>query len=150
MTKRIQRQRAIRAARAVTLAGVIPLATAACGGGDVNRPSAEVPEVEPDSTECAEPARTATAVDSSTSGPVGPIALPEGTELLQPEAIGSAAEQAENVCSKERDGKCPDGCTRDNDADCCETAGESGGMWCSYSSDWGCSCAIEGPFAPPT
>lgn len=91
-----------------------------------------------------------------------PVALDADTLVAtQPANEGSGAEGsgdgsgdasgAEDVeCSKEPDGVCADGCTRDDDADCCELQGRQRGMWCSYDPNAGCACAIEGPFAPPS
>lgn len=54
-----------------------------------------------------------------------------------------------NVCFIEMDDVCPADCTPDNDGDCCEDS--CGGPGWSYLDPTnGCSCAVEGPFAPPS
>lgn len=53
------------------------------------------------------------------------------------------------VCSTTEDGLCPEGCDRDNDIDCCFDPAWGGPDWCTFDASWGCSCAVEGPFAPP-
>jgi len=55
------------------------------------------------------------------------------------------------TCLAVRDEQCPVECTRDNDADCCDaySAGFGGGL-CFFDPSFGCGCAVEGPFAPPS
>jgi len=55
------------------------------------------------------------------------------------------------TCRAERDEQCPMECTRDNDVDCCDqySAGFGGGL-CFFDPSFGCGCAVEGPFAPPS
>ncbi len=55
------------------------------------------------------------------------------------------------TCLVERDAQCPGECTRDNDIDCCDeyNAGFGGGL-CFFDPSFGCGCAVEGPFAPPS
>ncbi|MBU6159504.1 MAG: MSCRAMM family adhesin SdrC [Myxococcales bacterium] len=55
------------------------------------------------------------------------------------------------TCRAERDEQCPMECTRDNDVDCCDqyNAGFGGGL-CFFDPSFGCGCAVEGPFAPPS
>lgn len=62
--------------------------------------------------------------------------------------VGADVEADVTVCSGTVDEVCGEGCTADNDADCCAQREPAG--WCSFSPDYGCSCAVEGPFAPPS
>lgn len=135
--------RALRAASAVTLGTTF----ACCGGGGATdaaepltqdnaledeRPTLVVPDAQEPQ---AESLPTIVIPDSPVVVPVGPVP-----------AVDQAGPPAE--CSKTLDDVCPESCTAETDADCCE-ARNANGMWCSFSSEWGCSCAIEGPFAPP-
>lgn len=144
------RVRALRAARAVTLAGALQLSgQAGCGGGtEVHAPSSPA-ETEERELEGVAPAGTVRPVEGQADEPVAPIVIPDDARITPVDPAGSAAERAGESCSKELDGFCPEGCDRNTDADCCEADDEAGGTWCSFSPDWGCSCAIEGPFAPP-
>lgn len=52
-------------------------------------------------------------------------------------------------CFFSADGVCPDFCTPDSDTECCGLS--CGGMeWSYLDPERGCSCAVEGPFAPPS
>ena len=51
----------------------------------------------------------------------------------------------EATCKAVADGVCPDACTQDTDVDCCDEI-----EWCSWDADFGCACAVPGPFVPPT
>lgn len=53
-------------------------------------------------------------------------------------------------CKAETDGQCPVGCTVDNDRDCCESRTDFPEGWCFFDPSFGCGCAVEGPFAPPS
>lgn len=53
------------------------------------------------------------------------------------------------TCLIELDGLCPADCTDDNDGDCCEDSCGAPG-WSYLDPTNGCSCAVEGPFAPPS
>lgn len=139
----IPHQRAIRAASAVTLGS--SLAFACGGGGSVDEETTT--ETSSDELESDRPQLIV---------PQAPEPLP--TIVVDPDAVLTpvdnrpAAERVDEPateCSKELDGVCPESCTRETDADCCEDQNANGAMWCSYNSEWGCSCAIEGPFAPP-
>lgn len=55
----------------------------------------------------------------------------------------------ETPCKEFEDNVCDPSCTRDNDFDCC-LDGALPGEFCSFDASFGCLCAIEGPFAPPS
>ena len=151
MTTPSVRARSLHAARAVTLAGFV---SAGCGG--VTR----VHTTDPSATSTGDEQNPTLEVAPSDAPGAG-TPDPGQTIIVWPDSIlapvdepSSAAEQAETpvaACGKELDGICPAECTTENDADCCEGDQNSAGwMWCSYSTEWGCNCAIEGPFAPPS
>lgn len=48
------------------------------------------------------------------------------------------------ICKDAEDGLCPETCTVDNDYDCCVID-----PLCFYDPDFGCGCAVPGPFVPP-
>ncbi|MCB9492618.1 MAG: hypothetical protein H6674_11195 [Dehalococcoidia bacterium] len=51
------------------------------------------------------------------------------------------------TCNAE--GPCTDPCTAETNRECC--VAQCGGVdWAWFSPESGCSCAIEGPFAPPS
>ncbi len=52
------------------------------------------------------------------------------------------------TCSAEVDDVCPDVCTVDNDADCCNLEGGDP-PWCEFDPEFGCACAVPGPFVAP-
>lgn len=106
---------------------------------DVGEPDTAEPDViEPDVTEpdVAPP----DVVDPDTSEP--DVALPD---------VDEDADVDEPVdCKAETDGQCPVGCTVDNDRDCCESRTDFPEGWCFFDPSFGCGCAVEGPFAPPS
>jgi hypothetical protein len=53
-----------------------------------------------------------------------------------------------SVCLAETDSQCPTECTPNTDYDCCMASGAPG--LCFFDPGFGCGCAIEGPFAPPS
>jgi hypothetical protein len=116
--------RALRAANAVTL-GSSALLLGACGTTQSQPPRDAGLDGTPDS-----------------SGDVGGDVTPDTPADVTPDLadVGPA-------CLDEADDLCPDGCTPENDADCCTLLEPTG--WCTYNPEWGCSCAVEGPFAPP-
>ena len=67
--------------------------------------------------------------------------------VMPPPDVGPDADPGE--CSREFDNVCPEGCGTNDDADCCLAQNDEWG-WCEWSPDWGCQCAVEGPFSPPT
>jgi hypothetical protein len=69
---------------------------------------------------------------------------PDATSDVTTDAVADAAETVENPCSAVADSICPDVCTQDTDADCCNRID-----LCDWTGR-GCGCAVEGPFAPPT
>lgn len=60
------------------------------------------------------------------------------------DATADAGETTVNPCSPVADSICPEECTQDTDADCCNRID-----LCNWSRD-SCGCAVEGPFAPPS
>ena len=127
------RNRALHAAHAVTVGGVL-IATAACGGrqdADDDQTAAPVPTETDGSGAPLTPGGgvVVTPIPGPTTGPTGP----------------DDHHQAE--CKPELDGVCPPGCNENNDADCCEV--DYGYGWCYFDPSYGCGCAVEGPFAPP-
>ena len=142
------RAQALRASRAVTLAGALSLG---CGGATPSSEDNEAVEQLEESRPTLEVAPAATGDDlpSEPTITIGPDAVV--TPVGDPT---SAAEQADTPlpaeCTKELDGLCPPECNTENDADCCEgDQNADGWMWCTFSTEWGCNCAVEGPFAPP-
>lgn len=120
------RNRALRATRAVTFGS---LSLAACGTTPVE------PPVE----------------DAGSDTGTGDTAPPRDTSpdvVIVPDASIPDAEPDAITCSEIKDDQCPEFCTVDDDADCCENQNDEW-TWCSFEPDWGCACAVEGPFAPP-
>jgi hypothetical protein len=136
-------QRALRAASAVTLGS--SLAFACGGGGSVDDDSTT--ETQSDELESERPQLIVPDAPETL-----PMIVVDPDAVLIPldnrPAVDRVDEQT-TECSKELDGVCPESCNQQTDADCCEAPRAEGGMWCTYNSEWGCSCAVEGPFAPP-
>lgn len=137
MTDNASRRRAIHATRAVTLGG-FALAATACG---------TTPEPLPDT---GEDVANDTAVDTA------PDTGPDVVEDTAPDTMvpdtnvpDTFIDVGLEICNvEEADGVCPADCDSETDIDCCYDWG-GGPDWCDYSPEWGCSCAVEGPFAPP-
>ncbi len=127
MTTNPSRRRALHATRAVTFGGFA--LAAACG---------TTPEPVPD-----------TGTDTSTD--VTEDTSVDATPDVAPDTIGpdTMLDIGTSVCSTESDGVCPEGCSQEEDIDCC-LANNDDFEWCSFDPSYGCSCAVEGPFAPPT
>lgn len=162
LERRRARQRALRASLAVTLGGAAlgagcgtaPTETDRSGGGgedatvdaagdvgaDTPAPGidSDLPDVSID-TPGPGPDTDLPDVSIDTPGP-GPDAMEVGTDTPDPPDVPVA-------CSDEQDGICPEGCTIDEDWDCCY---EYDPDWCWYDPATGCGCAVEGPFAPPS
>ena len=130
------RTRALRAAAAVTLTGAV----LACGGSQ----SADDDATE---TETTQPATVEGSGAEPTSLPgvvvTDPVDEPTSLPGVVVDTLVPSIEVLE--CKDQADGVCPAGCSQMNDADCCEMDG-----WCSYDPSYGCGCAVEGPFAPPS
>lgn len=122
--------RALRATRAVTLGG-LALAAGACGTTPIDGP-----DVGTDSGNDAGGDTTPDTGDDTT--PDTPLDTAPDTPI-----------DVAPTCSIEEDGVCPEGCTTDDDADCC-VAQNVDWEWCYFNPEWGCECAVEGPFAPPS
>jgi hypothetical protein len=119
-TSRERILRALMAAQAVTLGA--GLLASGCGTGDTT--------TERD-----------TGADGGDTGTDGGDASSDVGADVAPDALDG--------CFFESDGVCPDFCTDRSDADCCGVT--CGGMeWAYLDPDRGCSCAVEGPFAPPS
>jgi len=126
------RARALRASLAVTLGGA--LAAAGCGTS----------QTDDRRTTDAGPTDTSTdggETDAATDA--APDAEPDTSPDVAPDT--PPADVAPS-CADESDGVCPEGCTIDDDYDCCMDFDPD---WCTYDPEWGCGCAVEGPFAPP-
>ncbi len=144
--------RALRACLAVTLGG------AACTSRAAE--SDDAPELE--SAEVAVPITAVPAgtgdgaierageagstAEGSADAPdiVTPLDEPSRPEIARPDA----GTDGEAQCSHERDEQCPEGCDRNTDIDCCEGDGPASGL-CQFVPDFGCRCAVIGPFNPP-
>ncbi len=75
----------------------------------------------------------------------------EETWNVAEQDAGSDAEDDDTgpLCNaQESTGECPEGCTQENDVDCCEEI-DSEWEWCDWIDGY-CSCAIMGPFVPPS
>ena len=121
------RSRALRATRAVTFGG-LSLTAAACGTTPATLPTGDV--------------GADTGSDTGTDAP---------TDTVTPDVIVVPDVRVDTAptCSGESDDVCPDSCNPDTDIDCCE-GDQAEWEWCTYDSEWGCQCAAEGPFAPPS
>lgn len=178
-TNPTSRKKAIRATRAVTFGGLAFVAacgTTPEGAGDVgadveadtgtdtssdatvdtapDTPSdVEIdtpPDVEIDTPEPDVWPDTPPDPDVGSDTPPEPDVSPDVTVDVAPDvAIDIGLDVIATECSGEQeDGVCPAGCDQDDDVDCCYR--DWGGPdWCDYSTEWGCQCAVEGPFAPP-
>lgn len=84
-------------------------------------------------------------------GSAPPILIPRpAPDAALPElAAPDAGSDTEAKCSAERDGQCPATCDRNTDIDCCEGQGSPGAGLCQFVPDFGCQCAVIGPFNPP-
>ena len=199
MTEKEILRRAIRAAQALTLGGMVA-ATAACdeevpapgdstdtaedtaadgatteaisatdtGGVDTPTPDVEAdlspadtgedavedasedaePDVEADASSDADPdAEPDALIDASPDA--DPDVDPDTPEpdVSEPDVERDAPgpDTDEATCTTEPDTICPDACTQDNDADCCNEI-----EWCFWDPGFGCACAVPGPFVPPT
>lgn len=169
---RTARRRALHAARAVTLGGIASLPLASCTA----RGAVEDDDRSDEHVQSAQEALQAQEGSSAPPGdgegsgaprPTGITATPVGADdgvrelptlsaadqdgsgivLTGLEELGGSGDGV--ACSKERDGVCPSECNRDDDADCCENP-ENGPRYCNFHPDYGCACAVEGPFAPPS
>ncbi|MCB9520673.1 MAG: hypothetical protein H6699_07350 [Myxococcales bacterium] len=130
-TRSRARARALHASAAVTMCGSL----AACGG------SSAPPSLELNSTADRDLFLEAPSEEHPPRVTrVGDAPLP---------AVDTQVELGAEGCSATADGVCPEGCNRSDDADCCESADLGDGSWCRFDPRYGCSCAVEGPFAPP-
>ncbi len=119
------RSRALRATRAVTLGS---LSLAACGTSPVE-PTVGGPGSD---TGGGDTGHTDTAPDT----------------VVLPDTSVTDAEPDVLSCSEITDDICPEFCSENDDADCCEAQNDEW-TWCDFDPEWGCGCAVEGPFAPP-
>ena len=167
-TTSLSRAKALRATRAVALGGIL---AAACGTspttepgtssdtGDDSSAATDTPTSSdaPASTDAASAGDTTGRADAPTMTdvvppprdtrpppPPGDAGGPDTPPPTDGGRVDAPTVDAGAVCSEERDGQCPDTCTTETDADCCEADD-----WCIWNPDWGCECAVEGPFAPP-
>jgi hypothetical protein len=107
---------------------------------DVTEPDVEQPDVEqPDVTEPDVTEPDVTEPD---------VTEPDITELDATDAADASPDAESPGCKESTDDVCPVECTEQNDYDCCMLSGEPG--WCTFDPEWGCACAVEGPFAPPS
>ena len=123
------RNRALRAIRAVTFGG-LSLTAVACGTTPGTLPTGDIGA--DTGTDAAADTRTDTLTDTVTRD----VIVPDVRVDVEP------------GCSGVSDDLCPASCTQYNDIDCCE-GDEAEWEWCSFDAEWGCQCAVEGPFAPP-
>ncbi len=150
--RRRERQRALRASLAVTLGGAAlgagcgtaPTETDRSGGGGEDTAVDAAGDVGADTPA---PAADSDLPDVSIDTP-GPDTDPPDVIEVGPDVPESVDVDLDTAvaCSDEQDDVCPEGCTVDDDWDCCY-------YWdfdCYYEPGWGCGCAVEGPFAPPS
>lgn len=128
------RARALRASLAVTLGGAL---VAGCGTSQTD----DDRTTDGGTVDAATDATSDTATDTApdTAADVAPDTAPDVSPDTPPADAGA-------TCADESDGVCPEGCSIDEDYDCCM---EFDPDWCTYDPEWGCGCAVEGPFAPP-
>jgi hypothetical protein len=129
---------------------------------DATIPSDATPPPTPDATRLpdATPPPDATLPDATLPDATPPDAtLPDATlpDATLPDATLPDAALPDATlpdvdpgpgCGDEPDNVCPPGCTTENDIDCCEGVNDEF-TFCNYTPEWGCGCAVEGPFAPP-
>ncbi|MGM0556916.1 MAG: hypothetical protein ACQEVA_11105 [Myxococcota bacterium] len=148
-TKDTLKQRALRAAKAVTLSAAF-VGAAACAdetqgdnnGWDVGgQDAADTASDTGDTTDTAVADATDIAEDSAAdTGDVIEMDVSDTVEDTSDTVDGDASVS----CSPDFDDVCPESCNASNDADCCE---DSGGSWSKFA-DAG-ACAVPGPFVPP-
>lgn len=145
------RQKAIRAARAVTLGGVLLASGCAPAQSQDNaaepvHPPTEASDQESQPETPAPTSSPSTEIEEpTTDGSTAPATDGSGATVIPP----IPEEPLEIRCRTVRDNICPSGCSIDEDVDCCR---EHHPEW-EYDSVCGCGgngCAIEGPFAPPS
>jgi hypothetical protein len=85
------------------------------------------------------PGDVGTDTVADTSGDVSPDVGTDTAHDVAPDV---------SVCVEVTDTVCPEGCTELNDGDCCNTF--CGGEGWGYLANGDCSCAVEGPFSPPS
>jgi hypothetical protein len=115
-------QKALRAARAVTMSAALLGGGAACGDEPPDEPSDSWSFTDED---------TATDTGTDTTEPPDTVADTTEPDTSQP------------VCSSTSDNVCPAECSQSNDRDCCEQ--QTNCQWFDDS----CGCAVPGPFTPP-
>jgi hypothetical protein len=137
------KQRALRAAKAVTLSAAF-VGAAACAddgnnnsndGWDVGGDDASDTTMDVSDTTTADTTDT-TADTANDTGDTIEMDVVDSGDAVDGDASVS--------CSAELDNVCPETCNASNDADCCENGG---GSWQPYG-DTG-ACAVPGPFVPP-
>lgn len=153
--RRRARRRALRASLAVTLGGAAlgagcgtaPTETDRSGGGERDTTVDAAGDVGSD-TDAPDVDTDLPDVSIDVPGP-GPDTDPPDVIEVGPDAPGPIDVDIDVpvACSDEEDGICPEGCTIDEDWDCCY---EYDPDWCYYDPDYGCGCSVEGPFAPPS
>ncbi len=127
--------RAAAAVAAVTLAGCL----------DAKRGDVESGDTTGDASQ--EDAVGDAVVDTTASDTHTPPPDVADTADATPDALEV---DAGPVCSGIPDNVCPPACTKDDDADCCNATNEfPDAIDCVWVPAWGCSCAVEGPLAPP-
>lgn len=107
--------------------------------------TADVPE-EPSDVEADTPQPPDVEADTPEPSDVEPDTAPD---TVEPDACADDACEPAPECRDESDGVCPEGCTPDNDYDCC-VAGNDDWTFCEYRPEFGCGCMVEGPIPPPS
>lgn len=155
LERRRARQRALRASLAVTLGGAALGAGCGTAPTETDRSGGGGEDVDVDAAGDVGADTHAPGLDSDlpdvsidTPGPGPDTDLPDvvevGPDTTEPIDVDLDTAVA---CSDEQDGICPEGCSIDDDWDCCY---EYDPDWCWYDPATGCGCAVEGPFAPPS
>jgi hypothetical protein len=143
----LARRRALRAALAVSFAG-----TACASRTSEPEPAPPNPDL-PAEASGAE-ASGALAPSIEIEGPIvveGRVEEPGPTPLVVPtEGSGRGSGDLDLVgCDAVADGECPEHCDRNSDIDCCEGAMAPAAGLCHFVPEYGCQCAVIGPFNPP-
>lgn len=120
-------QKALRAARAVTMSAALLGGGAACGEGPPDDQGEKWPLEEED---------TVGDTGTDTGDTRDTIADTTAPDTAEPDT-------SQPTCSSVSDDECPLICSQSNDRDCCEQQTN-----CHWYDDE-CGCAVPGPFTPP-
>ena len=130
-------QKALRAARAVTMSAALLGGGAACG---------DAPPDEPSEGWSFEDEDTVGDTGTDTTDTRDTLADTAEPDTAEPDTIvadTTEPDTSQPTCSSVSDDECPLTCSESNDRDCCEA--QTNCHW--Y--DGTCGCAVPGPFTPP-